>query len=412
MRPANKTESFEIMEVQIMTILEMRKKRSETWEKAKAFLDSHRNESGILSAEDTATYERMEKEIVDLGHEIERQERLESMEREMQKATSEPIRNTPEIKTDEKVGRASDAYKDAFWRSIRNENSYEIRNALREGVDSDGGYLVPDTFEHTLIQALDEENVIRQLAHTFTTSSGAHAIPIAGSKSKAMWVAEEQEIPETTDTFTQKTITAHKLTALIKISEELLNDSAFDLESYIASEFARKISDAEEEAFITGSGTGKPFGILHDKEGAEIGVTAAAANAITTNELIDLYYSLRSPYRKRAVWIMNDSTVNLIRKLKDGNGQYIWEPGIKTNDTDTILGRKVYTTTCMPTAKTGAKAIAFGDISYYWIGDREGISFKRLNELYATKGQVGFLATKRLDARLILPETIKVLKMK
>ena len=395
-----------------MTIIEMRKKRSETWEKAKNFLDTHRNASGILSAEDTATYERMEQEIVDLGHEIERQERLESMEREMQKATSQPIRNTPETKPDEKVGRASDAYKDAFWRSIRNESSYEIRNALREGVDSDGGYLVPDTFEHTLIQALDEENIIRQLAHTFTTASGTHAIPIVGTRGKATWVAEEQEIPETTETFTQKTISAHKLTALIKISEELLNDSAFDLESYIASEFARKISDAEEEAFITGNGTGKPFGILHDKEGAEVGITAAAANAITTNELIDLYYSLRSPYRKRAVWIMNDSTVNLIRKLKDGNGQYIWEPGIKSNDTDTILGRKVYTTTCMPTAKTGAKAIAFGDLSYYWIGDREGISFKRLNELYATKGQVGFLATKRLDARLILPETIKVLKMK
>ena len=395
-----------------MTILEMRKKRSETWEKAKNFLDTHRNASGILSAEDTATYERMEKEIVDLGHEIDRQERLESMERELNKATSEPIRNTPNRTQPDKVGRASDEYKDAFWRSLRNETNYEIRNALREGVDSDGGYLVPDTFEHTLIQALNEENVIRQLAHTFTTSSGAHAIPIAGSRSKAAWVAEEQEIPETTDTFTQKTITAHKLTALIKISEELLNDSAFDLESYITDEFARKISDAEEEAFITGNGAGRPFGILHDKEGAEIGVTAAAANAITTNELIDLYYSLRSPYRKRAVWLMNDSTVNLIRKLKDGNGQYIWEPGIKTNDTDTILGRKVYTTTCMPTAKTGAKAIAFGDLSYYWIGDREGISFRRLNELYATRGQVGFLATKRLDARLILPETIKVLKMK
>ena len=395
-----------------MTILEMRKKRSETWEKAKSFLDSHRNESGILSAEDTQTYERMEKEIVDLGHEIERQERLESMEREMNKATSEPIRNTPNGTKPDKVGRASDEYKDAFLRSLRNETNYEIRNALREGVDSDGGYLVPDTFEHTLIQALNEENVIRQLAHTFTTSSGAHAIPIAGSRSKATWVAEEQEIPETTDTFTQKTITAHKLTALIKISEELLNDSAFDLESYITAEFARKISDAEEEAFITGNGTGRPFGILHDKEGAEVGITAAAANAITTNELIDLYYSLRSPYRKRAVWIMNDATVNMIRKLKDGNGQYIWEPGIKSNDTDTILGRKVYTTTCMPTAKTGAKTVAFGDLDFYWIGDREGISFKRLNELYATKGQVGFLATKRLDARLILPETIKVLKMK
>ena len=396
----------------MMTINEMRVRRGEIWEQAKNFLDTHRNDSGILSAEDTATYERMEQDIVDLGHEIERQERLESFEREMKKATSEPIRNTPVPAHNEKTGRASDSYKDAFWRSIRNESSYEIRNALREGVDSDGGYLVPDTFEHTLIQALDEENIIRQLAHTFTTSSGTHAIPIVGTRGKATWISEEQEIPETTETFTQKTIGAHKLTALIKISEELLNDSAFDLESYITSEFVRKIGDAEEEAFLIGNGAGKPIGILNDKDGAEVGITAAAANAITTNELIDLYYSLRSPYRKRAVWIMNDSTVNMIRKLKDSNGQYVWEPGIKTNDTDTILGRKVYTSTCVPTAKAGAKTIAFGDLSFYWIGDREGISFKRLNELYATRGQVGFLATKRLDARLILPEAIKVLKMK
>lgn len=396
----------------MMTINEMRVRRSEIWEQAKNFLDTHRNDSGILSAEDTATYERMEQDIVNLGHEIERQERFEALEREMSKPTSEPIRNTPVPAKNEKTGRASDSYKDAFWRSIRNETSYEIRNALREGVDSDGGYLVPDTFEHTLIQALDEENIIRQLAHTFMTSSGTHAIPIVGTRGKATWVAEEQEIPETTETFTQKTIGAHKLTALIKISEELLNDSAFDLESYITSEFVRKIGDAEEESFLIGNGAGKPIGILNDKDGAEVGITAAAANAITTNELIDLYYSLRSPYRKRAVWIMNDSTVNMIRKLKDSNGQYIWEPGIKTNDTDTILGRKIYTSTCVPIAKAGAKTIAFGDLSHYWIGDREGISFKRLNELYATRGQVGFLAMKRLDARLILPEAIKVLKMK
>ncbi len=394
------------------TINEMRQQRADVWNKAKEFLDTHRSTSGILSAEDTQTYERMEQEIVDLGHEIERQERFESFEREMRKPTSDPIRNTPTAVTPEKFGRASDEYKTAFWKSLRNETSYEVRNALREGVDSDGGYLVPDTYEHTLIQALHDEVIMRQLCHTFTTSSGTHAIPIAGSRTKATWVAEEQEIPETSDTFTQKMIGAHKLTALIRISEELLNDSAFDLESYISTEFARKMGDAEEEAFLTGNGTGKPTGILNDKDGAEIGLTAAAATTINTNELIDLYYSLRAPYRKRAVWIMNDSTVNILRKLKDGNGQYIWEPGIKTNDTDTILGRKVYTSTAVPNAKAGAKAIAFGDLSYYWIGDREGISFKRLNELYATKGQVGFLATKRLDGKLILPEAVKVLKMK
>ena len=202
---------------------------------------------------------------------------------------------------------------------------------------------------------------------------------------------------------------------MIKISEELLNDSVFDMPSYIAREFARRIGAAEEEAFFTGNGTGKPLGILANQVegkdvGAQVGVTAAAADKITMDEVIDLFYSLRAPYRRNAVFIMNDQTISLLRKLKDGQGQYLWQPSVTAGTPDTILNRPVYTSGFMPTIATGNKTILFGDMGYYWVADREGRSFKRLNELYAPTGQVGFLASQRVDGKLILPEAVKVLK--
>jgi len=396
-----------------MTISELRTKRATAWEAAKAFLDSHRNDKGVLSAEDDATYSRMESEITDLGKEISRMERLEAMDKEMSRATSTPLTAKPEApKADTKIGRASDAYKDAFWNHARKRDSYEIRNALQVGTDSEGGYLVPDTFEKRLITSLEEENVIRKHAHVFATSSGSHKIPVVSTRGTAAWVDEEGQIPESDDAFGQQLIGAHKIATLIKVSEELLNDSAFDLESYFATEFARRIGNLEEAAFLTGNGTAKPTGILADVGGAEIGVTAASETAITADELIDLFYSLKSPYRKKAIWVLNDSTVRAIRKLKDSNGQYLWHPALNDGEYDTILGKRIFTTPYAPELGAGAKSIAFGDFSYYWIGDRAGITFRRLNERYAETGQVGFLASKRVDGKLILPEAIKVLQQK
>lgn len=393
-------------------INELRTQRAKLWEQAKNFLDSHRK-NGILSAEDTATYEKMEKDIVDLGHEIERQQRADAFEREMNAPVSTPIIGKPETaKADTKVGRAADDYKDSFWKQMRNKAGIEARNVLSVGSDSEGGFLVPDTYETTLVQSLNDEMVIRRLAHVFTTSSGSHKIPVVATQGTASWVEESGEIPEGNDTFGQKFLDAHKLTALIKVSEELLNDSAFDLEGYFRSEFARRISNAEEVAFISGNGQGKPTGLFSDTEGADVGITTASATAITADEIMNLYYSLRAPYRKNAVWLMNDATVNAIRLLKDKNGQYLWQPALKDGTYDTLLGRPVHTSTAVPTIAGGNKVMAFGDLSYYWIGDREGITFRRLNELYAAKGQVGFLATKRVDAKLMLPEAVKTLKMK
>ena len=396
-----------------MTINELRTKRATAWEAAKAFLDSHRNDKGVLSAEDDATYSRMESEITDLGKEISRMERLDAMDKEMSRATSTPLTAKPEApKADTKVGRASDAYRDAFWNHARKRDSYEIRNALQVGTDSDGGYLVPDTFEKKLITSLEEENIIRKHAHVFTTSNGSHKIPVVSSRGTAAWVDEEGQIPESDDVFGQQLIGAHKISTLIKVSEELLNDSAFDLESYFATEFARRIGNAEEAAFLSGNGSGKPTGILADVGGAEIGVTAASETAITADELIDLFYSLKSPYRKKAIWVLNDRTIKAIRKLKDSNGQYLWQPALHEGEFDTILGKRIYTSPYAPELGAGAKSIAFGDFSYYWIGDRQGVAFKRLNERYAETGQVGFLASKRVDGKLILPEAIKVLQQK
>lgn len=182
--------------------------------------------------------------------------------------------------------------------------------------------------------------------------------------------------------------------------------------THISTEFARRIGAKEEEAFFVGDGSGKPTGIFAATGGAQTGVTAASSTAITADELIDLFYSLKSPYRRKAVWVMNDSTVKAIRKLKDNQGQYLWQPSLTAGTPDTILNRPVYTSSYVPAIAAGAKTIAFGDFSYYWIADRQGRSFKRLNELFATTGQVGFMATQRVDGKLILSEAIKVLAQK
>ena len=397
-----------------MTILELREKRSKAWEAAKAFLDSHRTEKGILTAEDDAAYTKMEQEIEDLGREIARMERREALDAELNKPVNTPITGKPmPAAGDEKKGRASDEYKRNFWNAMRmTGDPHIIRNALQEGADSEGGYLVPDEFERTLVKALEEENIFRSLAKIIQTSSGDRKIPVVTTHGSASWLDEEELLSESDEVFGQTSLSAYKLGTFIKVSDELLNDSVFDLEGYISTEFARRIGSKEEEAFFTGDGSGKPTGIFAASGGADVGVTSAAAAALTADELIDLFYSLRSPYRKKAVWVMNDSTVKAIRKLKDGNGQYLWQPALTAGTPDTILNRPVYTSSYVPAIAAGAKTIAFGDFGYYWIADRQGRSFKRLNELFATTGQVGFMATQRVDGKLILSEAIKVLQQK
>lgn len=394
-------------------ILELREKRAKAWETAKNFLDSRRGENGLVSAEDNSTYEKMETEVVNLGKEIDRLEKQAAIDLELSKAISAPLLEKPQAdERSRKTGRASNEYKNAFWQVMRNKAGLEVKNALQIGSDAEGGYLTPDEFEHTLVEALEEEDIFRGLANTIQTSSGDRKIPVVATKGDASWVDEEGAIPESDDSFKQVTLSAYKLATMIKISEELLNDSAFDLESYVAKEFGRRIGTKEEEAFFVGDGTGKPTGILDATGGGQLGKTTSGAAAISFDEIMDLFYSLKSPYRKNATFLMNDSTVKAIRKLKDGAGQYIWQPSMVAGTPDTILNRPVLTSAYMPEISARNKTVVFGDFKYYWIADRQGRSFKRLNELFAVTGQIGFVATQRLDGKLILPEAVKYLQQK
>ena len=398
-------------------ILNLREKRAKTWEAAKAFLEGKRGTDGLLNAEDVSTYEKMENEVVALGKEIDRLERQEALDRELSKPLNTPLTNRPFTPgAENKVGRASNEYKSAFWNAMRTRAGEGldpvIRNALQVGTDTEGGYLVPDEFERTLVEALTEENIFRGLAKVITTSSGDRKIPVVASKGTASWIDEEGTITDTDDAFNQVSIGAYKLATMIKVSEELLNDSAFVLEKYISTEFARRIGNKEEEAFFIGNGSGMPTGLLAATGGAQLGVTAASATAITVDEVLDLFYALKAPYRRNAIFLMNDSTVKAIRKLKDGQGQYLWQPSLQADTPDTILNRPIYTSAYVPAIASAAKSIVFGDLSYYWVADRQGRVFKRLNELFAVTGQVGFVATQRVDGKLILPEAVKLLQQK
>ena len=252
--------------------------------------------------------------------------------------------------------------------------------------------------------------MIRSLAKVITTQH-ERKIPVATGHSTAQWTAENAAYTESNPTFGQKQIDAFKLTDLCRVSVELLQDSAFDIEDYLMKEFARAFGIAEEQAFCVGTGVNQPTGIF-TANGGQVGVTAASSTAITADELISLVYSLKAPYRRNAKFLLNDATISIIRKLKDGNGAYLWQPSVQAGQPDRLLGYEIYTSPYVPTAAAGALAIAFGDFKNYWIGDRAGRTVQRLNELYATNGQIGYVSTERVDGKVILPEGIKLFKMK
>lgn len=394
-------------------IMELRTKRNDLWEKTKSYLEEHRSENGLVEASAVEQYNKMAGEVKALGDEIARLEDQAAFDAQLSQPTTHPVTNKPMSRKAENVApTATDEYAGAFWNMIRNQgDQFAVRNALSVGEDTEGGYTVPDEFERKLIQALEENNIFRQLATVIRTNSGTRKIPIANDTMEAQWIDEGEEIPETNTKFGQTTLSAYKLGTMIKISNELLHDSAFDLASYIAARFGVCMGNAEERAFFTGDGDKKPLGILADVGGAELGVTAEAEDLVTFDEIFDLYYSLKSPYRRSAQFVCNETLLLQLMKLKDKNDNYIWKPSLDVAKPDTILGRPIRTSSFMPGIAKGEKVLLFGDLKNYWVADRQNRTFRRLNELYARTDQVGFLTTQRVDGRLILPESVKVLKM-
>ena len=393
-------------------IIELRNKRNTLWEQTKAFLEEHRDENGLVEASAVEQYEKMASDVKALGDEIRRLEDQMEMDAKLSAATSAPVHQDP------KAGQ-----RDVILRPTATAN-LEVRDALSVGVDQNGGYTVPDEFERQLIQALEENNVFRRLAKTIHTNSGTRTIPIAMDNGSASWIEEGAAIQESDMTFSQETLSAFKLGCMVKVTNELLHDSAFDIASYIAQRFGVRFGNAEEDAFINGTGVStnpqvtpsQPTGILTTLT-ASAGNTTDNAETVHFDNIYKLYYSLKSPYRRKASFLCHESLLLQLMLIKDRNGNYIWKPSLDVAKPDTVLGHAIHTSSYMPgitgtvADDGGKKVLLFGDFSYYWIADRQNRTLKRLNELYAVTDQVGFIGTQRVDGKLILPEAMQVMAL-
>jgi len=293
----------------------------------------------------------------------------------------------------------------AFWDSMRKKNvSPELLDMTHD--PSHHVCDLPRDTAAAYMAALAKENLFRRYATTIKVPANSDRISTTDTPVDAEWVTEYGAIPEGDLTATYLGLEMHKLACILMVDSNFVFDTGFDIEAYLTRDYARIFGKAEEDAFINGNDSGAPKGILHPTDGAEVGVTAASATAITFDEVNKLFFSLKPEYRMNAIWTMNDETALALRILKDSAGNYLWR-----GTANTLLGRPVVITNHMPAATSGSKPISFGDFSYYWIAEQETLRVRALHEKYSFANKTGYLGMERLDGRLIRSEAIKVLKM-
>ena len=405
-----------------MTLQEMYDELAQLVEEMRQYLDEHEDENGELTTEEAETFDRMNKKVTALKKKIDRHERVAKVDNYLSTPITQPILNQPGSMgggwniptgngvTNGKVGRASDEYRQAALTAIRTKFRH-ISNDLSGNTDASGGYLIPAEWDTRLIQTLQDECIMRSLGTSITTS-GEHKINIAATKPAATWVSEGGALTFGNGTFDQVSLDAHKVHVGILVTEELLADNAFNLESYILEQFGLAIANAEEDAFINGTGTGQPTGFLTTLAADTNAFIQTKGADISSDDVLDLVYSLPRPYRKKAAFLVNDATMAKIRKFKDSTQNYLWTPSFTAGEADRLLGYPIYTSAYMPVATSGNFALAFGDFSYYNIADRGTRSFQELRELYAGNGMVGYLMKERVDGILIDNSAIRALQIK
>lgn len=295
-------------------------------------------------------------------------------------------------------------YERAFWNAMRLKTV--DTDALREGkVPGASAFILPSNEADKLKEGIAEKSVIRPLTTVHTHYEGGADILSASTDEYGAFVPEGNLIPDfdMMDDFKKIRTYLYKATSLVKVPSEFIYDASFDMQDYLMKRFSKTFANAEDEAFINGTGINEPTGLLHPSDGAEV---AATVEALTYDAVIDLFFSVPKECRKNAVWMMNDATALALRKMKDADGNYLWNQA-----TDTILGKPVIICNEMPDAETGKKPVLFGDLSYYWIIDCSPVCIKALEELFAMNDQVGYIGYEFLDAKLIRSDAVKVISI-
>lgn len=390
--------------------------RAEVLGQARDLLDRAESEGRSLSGEAESTWQKHMDRITEIdvrSQQIEKTLRAEAAGDERRESVAGVVRNEGRGYSAE--GRAlrdfiagrTDSFSADFTAVARHVDNRgrvtvgESRDLFAGGAATGGAATVPTTFSKTLVEHLVESSAIRRTSATIlTTDSGERLlIPNTTKYGKAVKTAEGALIGQDDPEFGQAVLEAFKYPILIRVSNELLADSGVDIEGFLARQAAEAIADPTDFDYIVGTGAaGQPQGIVG---ASSLGITAGSATALTTDELLDLYFSVKGPYRQKAFWLMNESTLLLARKLKDADGRYLYEPNITGNAADTLFGRPVVTSPHMPAMAANAKPIVFGDTSKFYVRDVQGLRFERSEHAEFDRDVTVFRAILRTDSELV-----------
>ena len=330
---------------------------------------------------------------------------------------AEPLNAPPVGNKNRRGGIAGESYSKSFWNAVRSKFKNQAGSYLRESSLPDGGYLVPEEFHSAIVTELEQENVMRQIGTTIQTAA-THKIPIVSSKPAASWIGEGEEVSFTNEAFGQVSLEAYKLGVAVKVSNELLADSYYPIKAHLTQEFAKAFARSEENAFLNGSPdplsqAKTPTGLLTTLAASPSTTIETSTTTLAVEDLINLEFSLQRPYRKNAVWLVNDSLVAELRRMKDQVQRFIFEQSLVLGEPKRLFGRPIYTSPFMPTLASGNIIALYGDFKdYYLIAERGQRIFKPLRELYAMSDQTAFLMLERVDAKLTNLSAIKALKLK
>ena len=386
-----------------------------------------------LSAEENQEFERMQGEYEELRNRAERAERVFMQDREVEKTLATPL--------EKRIGDEGDApatykeyqeqrngpvksdlpeYRNAFWRYISTQNVQDLdveeNRALSKGTTTAGGFLVPTDLANQIIRAQRDTGAIATLANEIRTDSGETLnLPANTAHGVASWTAESIAYTPSDETFAQVALGAHKSTTKIIVSEELLEDSAFELDSFLAQEFGERLGVLQNTAFVVGDGTGKPQGILGATPGSSniTTVTAATGNAtaFSYSALVSAVFSLPRQYRSNAVFVVNDASARNLYLMVDGQQRPLWSVNVAAGGPDTFLGYPIYTDPDIPAPAASVISAIFGDLRRaYTVRRANGIGMQRQNELHSDNGQVGFRAYERVDGKVTLAAAAVALK--
>jgi len=375
-----------------------------TWETREAQEDDQGDAADIRAALDEFTGAATQRLDGTEASVTEMRARLEAVERALRRPGSRETRQ-------EQQGPAPETR--AFVSFIRNGRegmtADEIRS-LQSSDDTKGGALAPGEFIAELQRNVVLFSPVRAVANVRGIGTSSATMPKRTGGMTAQWTGDTEERQETTVTFGAATYEVAELTAWVDVPNSLLEDSAFDIGALLAFEFAEEFGSKEGAAFVAGNGAKKPVGFMND---AGVGFTKSGhASQITADGLIDLYYALPTPYRSGSAWMMNSATTAAVRKLKDGQGNYLWSDGLKADTPPTILGRPVIEAPDMPGVAADAFPVVLADFrAGYRIFDRVPLSILRDPFTVATKGMTRFHGRRRVAGGVGKAEAIRKLKI-